>query len=80
MQSHVSTRFDAETLTRLDEVVEALGRTRSSIIKEAVAHYLEYLTWYSAEVRKGIDAADAGHVQSHASVGNLLKDAGVALD
>lgn len=80
MKSHVSTRFDAETMARLDEAVEALGRTRSGIIQEAVTHYLEYLTWYSAEVKKGIDAADAGLVKSHAQVGKILKDEGVALD
>ena len=80
MQSLVSTRFDEQTLERLDEAVAALGRTRSGFIKEAVQHYLDHITWYQAEVQKGIDAARAGQVRSHAEVGRILKDAGVALD
>ncbi len=80
MSALVSTRFDEETLARLDEAAAALGRTRSSLIKDAVTHYLEYLMWYSAEVQKGIDAADAGLTKSHAEVGAILKAAGVVLD
>jgi len=80
MQSPISTRFDEETLQRLDEAVEALGRTRSGFIKEAVRHYLEYITWCKAEVQKGLDAAYAGQTRSHADVGRLLKAHGVDLD
>ena len=80
MSALISTRFDEETLARLDEAVAALGQTRSGLIKDAVAHYLEYLTWYSAEVQKGIDVADAGLTRSHAEVKTILQEAGVVLD
>ena len=80
MPSMVSTRFDAVTLERLDEAVRALGQTRSGFIKNAVNHYLEYLTWYSAEVQKGLDDVEAGRVLSHGEVAEKLKGLGVDLD
>ncbi|WP_319777574.1 ribbon-helix-helix protein, CopG family [Maridesulfovibrio sp.] len=80
MPSLVSTRFDDATLERLDEAAGVLGNTRSGVIKDAVKHYLEYITWYSAEVQKGIDAADAGKVVSHEKLGDKLREFGVELD
>lgn len=80
MSSMISTRFDATTLERLDEAVQALGQTRSALIKDAVNHYLEYLTWYSAEVQKGLDDVAAGRVISHEDVADRLKGLGVDLD
>ena len=80
MASMISTRFDAATLKRLDEAVHALGQTRSGFIKDAVNHYLEYLTWYSAEVRKGLDDVAAGRILSHEEVAEKLKGLGVELD
>lgn len=80
MPSMVSTRFDTATLERLDEAVHALGQTRSGLIKEAVNHYLEYLTWYSAEVRKGLEDVEAGRVLPHEEVADELKGLGVDLD
>lgn len=80
MSSMISTRFDTATLERLDEAVQALGQTRSALIKDAVNHYLEYLTWYSAEVRKGLDDVAAGRVISHEDVADRLKGLGVDLD
>lgn len=80
MQASISTRFDEQTLKRLDEAVSALGKTRSGLIKEAVNHYLEYITWYKAEVQKGFDDLNAGKVKSHEEVGKLLKEAGIELN
>ena len=80
MPSMISTRFDVATLERLDEAVHALGQTRSGLIKDAVNHYLEYLTWYSAEVQKGLDDVAAGRVVSHEELAEKLKGLGVELD
>ncbi|MFW5489100.1 MAG: CopG family ribbon-helix-helix protein [Desulfovibrio sp.] len=80
MPSMISTRFDAATLERLDEAVQALGQTRSGLIKNAVNHYLEYLTWYSTEVQKGLDDVKTGRVLSHEEVADKLKGLGVELD
>lgn len=80
MPSMVSTRFDTATLERLDEAVHALGQTRSGLIKNAVNHYLEYLTWYSSELQKGLDDVEAGRIFSHEEVADKLKGLGVELD
>ena len=80
MPSLVSTRFDDATLERLDEAAGVLGNTRSGVIKDAVKHYLEYITWYSAEVQKGIDDVDSGRVISHEDLKEEFRELGVELD
>jgi predicted transcriptional regulator len=42
MHTTISTRFDADTLTRLDQVAVVMHRLRSALIKEAVIRYLDY--------------------------------------
>jgi len=80
MQMTISTRFDADTLTRLDEVAAAMDRTRSALIKEAVTRYLDYLAWYGGEVQKGLDDVTAGRVKSHAEVKERLRGLGFHVD
>jgi len=66
--NNISTRFDADTILRLDEAAAAMKRPRSSLIQEAVARYLEHLIWYGGEVQKGLDDIAAGRTKSHADV------------
>ena len=80
MQTTISTRFDADTLTRLDEAAAAVDRSRSALIKEAVNRYLDYLAWYGEEVRKGLDDAAAGRVKSHAQVKDRVRGLGFRVD
>jgi predicted transcriptional regulator len=80
MQTTISTRFDADTLTRLDEVSAAMERPRSVLIKEAVTRYLDYLAWYGGEVQKGLDDAAAGRVKSHVEVKDRVRGLGFHVD
>ena len=80
MQTTISTRFDADTLARLDEAAAIVDRPRSALIKEAVARYLDYLAWYGEEVRKGLDDAAAGRVESHAQVKGRVCELGFRVD
>jgi len=80
MQTTISTRFDADTLTRLDEVAAAMKRPRSALIKEAVTRYLDYLVWYEGEVQKGRDGLTAGRVKSHAEVKDRVRELGFHVD
>ncbi|MDR2696018.1 MAG: toxin-antitoxin system antitoxin subunit [Deltaproteobacteria bacterium] len=73
MQTAVSTRFDADTLTRPGEAAAAVARPRSALIKEAVNRYRDYLAWYGEEVRKGLDDAAAGRMKSHAAVKECVR-------
>lgn len=80
MQTTISTRFDADTLTRLDEVAAAVGRPRSALIKEAVTRYLDYLAWYGDEVQKGLDDVAAGRMKNHAQVKDRVRGLGFHVD
>ena len=80
MQTTISTRFDADTLTRLEEIAVAVGRSRSTLIKEAVSRHLDYLSWYGREVQKGLDDAPAGRVKSHAQVKDRVRGLGLHVD
>lgn len=80
MQTTVSTRFDADTLTRLDEAASVMARPRSALIKEAVARYLDYLIWYQEEVGKGADDFAAGRVRSQAQVKDRVRGLGFHVD
>ena len=80
MQTAISTRFDADTLTRLDEAAAAVNRPRSALIKEAVNRYLDYLAWYGEEARKGLDDAATGWVKSHSQVKDRVCGLGFHVD
>ena len=76
MQPVTTVRFDPEIREQLDKMAERMDRPRAWIITEAVAQYLERETWYLAEVKKGIDDAEAGRVISHEEMGERLKAKG----
>jgi predicted transcriptional regulator len=80
MQMTISTRFDADTLTRLDEVAAAMECPRSALIKEAVARHLDYLAWYGGKVQKGLDDVVAGRMKSHAEVKERTRGLGFHVD
>ncbi len=77
MQKGISTRFDDNTLIRLEEMADNLGTSRSSIIKNAVNHYLEYLTWYAEEARQGEDDIERGDFKTHDDIKAKFKRLGV---
>ena len=80
MQTTVSTRFDQDTLTRLDEAATAMERSRSVLIKEAVSRYLDYLSWYGGEVQKGLDDVEAGRLRSNAEVKDRVRAMGLHVE
>ena len=73
----VSTRFDADTLARLDAVSQKQQRSRSDIIKEAVGGYLDAMVWFEAEVKKGLDDLEHGRVVSHDDLKEEIRKLGV---
>ena len=73
----VSTRFDADTLARLDAISQKQQRSRSDIIKEAVGGYLDSMLWFEGEVKKGLDDLDQGRVVAHDDLKDELRKLGV---
>lgn len=81
MQStSVSTRFDAETLARLDEIAQGRGKTRTDIIKEAVTNFLDYDFWFQEKVAQGLKDLDEGDIVSHDEVKNSIRAMGFHVD
>lgn len=76
----VTTRFDLDTLSRLNEVSQMQQRPRSDIIKEAVQGYLEAMIWLETEVKKGLDDLDAGRTVSHDDLKEEFRELGINVD
>lgn len=79
-QQVTSVRFDKKTLDTLDGIAKNQDRPRSWLIKEAVAQYLDYETWFAAQVQEGIEAVKRGQVVSHAEAKDRIRSLGVAID
>lgn len=72
----ISARFDAETLARLDEIAKRLGKSRTSIIKEAVANYLNYDFWFREQVAQGLADLETGNTVDHDQVKDTIREMG----
>ena len=61
----VTARLDAETLSLVDRVAKAQGRSRAAFAAEAIQRVAEHEADYLAFIQVGIDAADQGEFVSH---------------
>lgn len=60
MSSVVSIRTDSDLLSQLTTLAEAIGRTRSFLINQAMREFVEREAWQVAAIQKAVQAADAG--------------------
>lgn len=74
----ISFRAVAEKIDTLDSLAAAQDRSRSYLINEAIANYIELHTYQDALVRKGIAEMRKGRVVSHEEVVKRTKQAGRA--
>ena len=74
MEKHtVSFRIDADKVTALDTLAEALDRDRSHLLNEAVSAYLETQQWQVEEIKKSLRQANAGKLVPHARVKQMAR-------
>ena len=64
----ISTRVTEELATQLDHLSQALGRTRSWILNQALETYVSNETEFLASVQQGLDDMAQGDVVDHAEV------------
>jgi len=64
--------IDSRLLARIDELSISTRRCRNTLIKEALANYLDLQMWQVAEIRKGIAEADRGDFASDSEVRRIL--------
>jgi predicted transcriptional regulator len=74
----ISFRAVAEKIDTLDALASAQDRSRSYLINEAIANYIELHAYQDALVRKGIEEMRKGRVVSHGEVVKRLKKTGRA--
>jgi predicted transcriptional regulator len=74
MDKHtVSFRIDADKVTALDALAEALERDRSHLLNEAVSAYLEAQSWQVEQIKKSLRQANAGKLLPHARVKQMAR-------
>ena len=76
----VSTRFNPDTLARLDELAASRQCTRSDVIKEAVDGYLDVQTWLESKVGQSWADIKEGRVVSLDEVKGSIKALGYHVD
>jgi predicted transcriptional regulator len=69
----VSFRIDADKVSELDILAEALHRDRTHLLNEAVTSYLEMQRWQVEQIQKGLQEADAGKLVAHAKVKQMAR-------
>ena len=67
-----SIRIEAATLDRLDRLADALDRSRTWLVNEAIERYLQHEEWFVRSVEAGVAAADGGETVPHAEVMDRL--------
>ena len=74
MDKHtVSFRIDADKVSALDTLAQALDRDRSHLLNEAVASYLEAQRWQVEQIQKSLRQADQGKLVAHAKVRQMAR-------
>jgi len=56
----MSMRLPSELASRLGELAEATGRTKSFLVLQAIQDFVEREAWQVAEITQGLREADAG--------------------
>ncbi len=69
----ISFRADAEKIDALDSLAVAQDRSRSYLINQAIANYIELHAYHDALVTKGLEEMRRGAVVSHEAVLKRLK-------
>jgi predicted transcriptional regulator len=72
----ISFRADAEKIAALDSLAAAQDRSRSYLINQAVANYVELHAYQDALVRQGLEEMREGRVTGHEEVVKRLQRKG----
>ena len=72
----ISFRISSEAVDTLDALAQTMDRDRSYLLNEAVERYLELNEYHVKLIKKGLRAAAAGKLVSHADVKKLISKMG----
>ena len=66
-------RMESRTLKRVDGLANAMSRSRTWVINQAIERYLDYEEWFVGEVRHALKQVEAGEVLEHSEVVKRLE-------
>ena len=72
MTEILSIRIDPETKNRLDALSKSSKRSKSFLVAEAIAAYVESEEWQLGEIQAGIADLETAQEVSHKRVSNWL--------
>ena len=61
-------RLDDNILDRVDGLAQALSRSRSWVINQAIGRFLEYEEWFVQEVKDGLAEVEKGEIANREEV------------
>jgi|HubBroStandDraft_1064217.scaffolds.fasta_scaffold1697479_1 predicted transcriptional regulator len=74
MNKHtVSFRIDADKVSALDSLAQALDRDRSHLLNEAVSAYLDAQQWQVEQIQKSLRQAEMGKLVPHSKVKQMAR-------
>jgi predicted transcriptional regulator len=74
MNKHtVSFRIDANKVSALDSLAQALDRDRSHLLNEAVSAYLDAQQWQVEQIQKSLRQAEMGKLVPHSKVKQMAR-------
>ena len=65
-------QFTPDLQSKLTRMAEQQGRDSVALITEAVERLVNYDTWFTSEVEKGLAAADRGELTDHQAVRAMI--------
>ena len=72
-----TTRIDDDMLGRVDGLADALSRSRSWVIKQAIGQFLEYEEWFVREIKDGLKEVERGEIATDDEVTARFRKWGV---
>jgi predicted transcriptional regulator len=66
-------RTEAKSIRELDALAKAQRRTRTDLVNEAIANYIELQRWQMEEIRAAVQEADTGDFVSEQEISATFK-------
>ena len=70
-------RIDDDMVGRIDSLANALSRSRSWVIKQAIARFLDYEEWFVQEIKDGLEEIERGEIATDDEVAARFRKWGV---
>lgn len=70
-------RIDDDIVERIDALANALSRSRSWVIKQAIGRFLDYEEWFVQEIKDGLKDVERGEIATDDEVAARFRKWGV---